>query len=75
VTTVEEFVGLLRDQLGLDVTADDLATGLDRLPGWDSVQLLSLCTTLERETGRGLSLPDVLDASSLGRIYELAVTA
>jgi acyl carrier protein len=75
VTTIEEFVALLRDQLGLDVTAADLATGLDHLPGWDSVQLLSLCTTLEQRTGRGLSLPDVLDATSLGRIYELAVAA
>ncbi|MBW5248116.1 acyl carrier protein [Streptomyces poriferorum] len=71
--TVDDFVTLLRDELALPVTADDLGRGLDTVESWDSVHLLALCTVLERETGRSLPLADVLEASSLKDVYLLAV--
>ena len=71
MTTVEDFVALVRDQLGLDVTTDDLTVGFDELPGWDSVQLLMLCSALEHEIGRSISLAEVLDAPNLDNVYKL----
>jgi acyl carrier protein len=73
VTTIEDFVALVRDQLGLSVTVDDIGQGFDQLAGWDSLLLLTLVTALERETGQRISLPDVLEATSLEHIYGLAV--
>ncbi|MFE5208767.1 phosphopantetheine-binding protein [Streptomyces sp. NPDC056600] len=71
--TVEDYVDLLRDELALPVTAEDLGRPLDAVAAWDSVHLLTLCTLLERETGRPLSLADVLEAPSLEAVYRLAV--
>lgn len=71
--SVGDFVAIVRDDLGLPVTEEDIGLALDRVAGWDSVHLLSLCTILERATGRPLSLPDVLQAPTLARIYALAV--
>ncbi|MGX1676053.1 acyl carrier protein [Streptomyces sp. NPDC055400] len=71
--TVDDFVTLLRDELALPVTADDLERGLDTVESWDSVHLLALCTVLERETGRSLPLADVLEATRLKDVYLLAV--
>lgn len=73
VHTVEEFVALVRDELGLPVKVADLDRSLDTVDGWDSVLLLSLCTALERATGRQLSLPEVLEANTLADIYAVAV--
>lgn len=72
--TIDDFLTLVRDELGLPVGHDDAYRDLDQVPGWDSIHLLWLCTALERATGRPVSLPDVLHASSLAGIYELAVT-
>ncbi|MDL4815431.1 acyl carrier protein [Actinomadura opuntiae] len=72
---IDDFVALVRDELGLPVTAADAGRSFDELPGWDSVHLLWLLTTLERETGRPLSLPDVLEAGSLAQLHALAVAA
>ncbi|MCM3922995.1 acyl carrier protein [Frankia sp. AiPs1] len=71
--TVEDFVTLLRDELALPVTADDLGRDLDTVESWDSVHLLALCTILERETGRSLPFAAVLEAPSLDAVYRLAV--
>ena len=46
---------------------------LDRVPGWDSVLLLSLLTALEREWGQPICLPDMLTATSFRDIYRVAV--
>jgi len=73
VNTIDDFVGLVRDELGLPVTAETVALTFDQLEGWDSVHLLTLLTVLERETGRRISLPDVLEAASLAHVYGLAV--
>jgi acyl carrier protein len=72
VNNVSGFIALVRDELGLPVTSDNLDTDLQSVPGWDSVHLLSLLMILERETGRRISMPDMLEAQTLGRIYEVA---
>ena len=70
---IEDFVALLRDELGMDVTAADVGKGFDELPDWDSAHLLWLLTALEREVGGRMSLPELLEAGSLKEIYALAV--
>jgi aryl carrier-like protein len=73
--SVDEFVTLLRDELALPVTADDLDRGLDSVEAWDSVHLLALCTVLERETGRSLPFAEVLKAPNLAEVYRLATVS
>ncbi|MFV2176862.1 acyl carrier protein [Actinomadura sp. LOL_016] len=73
MTTIDDFVALVRDHLGLPVTAKDAERTLDQIPGWDSMYLLWLLTTIERETGRSVPLPDLLQASSLHEMYLLVV--
>ncbi len=73
MNTMDDFVALLSEDLGLPITAEDTGLPLDEVPGWDSLHLLSLLTLLERRTGRVLSLADVLEACSLKDIYDLAV--
>jgi acyl carrier protein len=75
VNSIDDLVTLVRDELGLPVTTQDAAINLDRLPGWDSMHLLWLLTALERTTGRSVSLPDVLAATSLEEIYAVATGA
>lgn len=72
MNTIEDFIGLIRDGLGLPVTVADASRSLDDIPDWDSVHLLWLATSLERETGRAVSLASVLEAGSLEQIYQLA---
>jgi acyl carrier protein len=74
VNTIDDFLALLRDELGLPVTQQDMDLSLDQVAGWDSVHLLSLLALLERRTGHSVSFTDVLEATSLGGIYSLAVT-
>ncbi|WP_328917006.1 MULTISPECIES: phosphopantetheine-binding protein [unclassified Streptomyces] len=73
MNSIDEFATLVRDELGLAVTAEELGTSFDDLPGWDSLHLLWLLTVLERTTGRRVPLSDVLEAASLQGVYELAV--
>lgn len=72
---INEFIELVRDQLGLPITAIDAGTELNQLPGWDSVHLLRLLTVLEERTGNAISLPDLLDVSTLEGIYLMAATS
>jgi acyl carrier protein len=75
VKTIDDFVLLIQHEIGLPVTAEHIGEGLDSVPGWDSLHLLTLLTALERETGRSVSMPDVLEATTLRDIYDLvAVT-
>jgi hypothetical protein len=74
VNSIDDFVTLVRDELGLPLTRADVGRDLDEVPGWDSVRLLSLLTILERATGRPMSFPALLDAQSFAHIYELART-
>jgi acyl carrier protein len=72
---LDDFLDLVRDETGLPVTAEQTGLDLDQVPGWDSVYLLSLVVALERRTGRQLSMPDVLEATSLRDLYALAVAS
>jgi acyl carrier protein len=71
VNSIDDFVTLVRDELGLPVTRDNVGTSLDDLPGWDSVHLLSLVALLERETNRMLPMVDLFEAPSLEHVYRL----
>ncbi len=73
MNTIHDFLTLVREDLGLPVTAQQATVSLDQVPGWDSVYLLTLLVALERRTGRNLALADLLDAGSLQEIYALAV--
>jgi len=72
--SIDDLIGLVRDEIGLPVTSGDATRDFDQLSGWDSVYLLHLAMLLERETGRPVSLPELLDARNLDAVYT-AVTA
>jgi acyl carrier protein len=72
VTTIDDFIALLRDEMGLAITEQEVGLSLDEVAGWDSVQLLSLLTLLEWRTGRSVAIADVIEAQSLRDIYALA---
>ncbi|MEW1792173.1 MULTISPECIES: acyl carrier protein [Streptomyces] len=73
MNSIDAFVQLLRDEVGLDVGPEDLRIGLDQVEGWDSVHLLTLLTHLEKLTGRRISLLDALEAPHLEALYAVAV--
>ncbi|MFF7476758.1 phosphopantetheine-binding protein [Streptomyces sp. NPDC008092] len=68
---LEEFIGLIREEIGLPLTVADADRALHDLHGWDSVHLLWLVTLLEERTGRSVSLVDLLEAPSLAAIHHL----
>jgi acyl carrier protein len=72
VSTIDDFIALLRDEMGLTVTEQDVSLSLDQVEGWDSVHLLSLLTLLEWRAGRSVAMADAIEAESLGDIYALA---
>lgn len=75
MTTIDDFLVLVRDEIGLPVRPEDADLPFDQVPGWDSIHLLSLLTALERQTGRPISLPDVLEATNLREIHHVVVGA
>lgn len=75
MNSIEDFLEILHDELGLVVTPESINRSMDDVPGWDSVHLLQLLTVLERETGRSVSFPQMLEAQSLRQIFELAAAA
>lgn len=75
MNSIDDFVAFVREEIGLPVTAQSVGESFDRLPGWDSVHLLTLVTGLERQTGRRLAMAEILEAASLSDIYGLAVPA
>lgn len=66
---IDGLVELIRDELGLPVTAEDANRPLDELPGWDSFHLVWLAGALESGTGRRMSLPDLLQAPTLADLH------
>lgn len=74
MNSLEEFIALVRDELGLPLTVQDADRALHELPGWDSIHLLFLVTVLENRTGRSISVIDLFDAPNLEFIYGLATT-
>ncbi|GGL05876.1 acyl carrier protein [Streptomyces flaveus] len=73
--SLADFVGTVRDELGLPLADDQVGVDFDELPEWDSLHLLKLVTALEQATGRPVPVGRVLEARSLKEIYELAVPA
>ncbi|MDR7303667.1 acyl carrier protein [Haloactinomyces albus] len=73
MNTLDEFVTMMRDQIGLELTVELTSRGFDEVPGWDSVHLLGLVSAMEKRTGRSVPLPDILEASSLEDIFNLYV--
>ncbi|GAA3566832.1 hypothetical protein GCM10022419_054390 [Nonomuraea rosea] len=73
MTTIDDFIALVQDEIGIPVTVADAERGFDELDHWDSVHLLALLIALERATGQRVSMPDVMEATSLQDIFELAV--
>jgi acyl carrier protein len=71
--TVQDFLDLVTDELGLPLADGDLDRPLDEVAGWDSLHLLALCRALERATGKPISLPAVLQAPNLAGIHAVAV--
>lgn len=64
-----DFLGLIRDELGLVLTEAEAAADFDTLPSWDSVHLLRLVGLVERETGRRVPVAGVFQARSLREIH------
>jgi acyl carrier protein len=75
VNTIDEFLAILRDELGLQVSTQHVSLKLDVVTGWDSVYLLSLLTILERRTGHSVQLAEMLEAATLEEMYAVAVAA
>lgn len=72
MNSIGEFVTLIRDELGMPVTIDDVGRDLNELPGWDSIHLLWLVVILEQKAGRSISVIELLEAPNLEYIYGLA---
>lgn len=70
--TIDDFVRLVRDELGMPLEEYQISADLDQLPEWDSLYLLKLVTALEQAAGRSLPVGRLLEARSLGEIYRLA---
>lgn len=73
--TLDAFVRLVRDEIGMPLEPEQVTADFDELPDWDSLHLLKLVTALEFATGRKVPVGRVLEARSLKGIYDLAVSA
>ncbi|MGO4461384.1 phosphopantetheine-binding protein [Streptomyces sp. M-16] len=69
------FLGLISDELGLELTEEEAHADLDALPSWDSVHLLRLVMLIEQETGRRVPVSAVLRARSIARIHTEVLAA
>lgn len=67
-------VELVRTELGVPVSVDDVDRELADLPGWDSMHVLWLVTLIEERTGRSVSVIDLLEAPTLAHIHGLMVS-
>jgi acyl carrier protein len=67
---IAAYAELIRDELGISVSPDELDQHLDELESWDSLYLLRLVTAIEGATGERVSIPDVLRATSLREVFE-----
>ncbi|GHE84097.1 hypothetical protein GCM10014715_45170 [Streptomyces spiralis] len=72
ITSLEGFLSLVRDELGLDTAGVEAADAdLADLPGWDSLNLLRMVVLLE-EHGRPVPVHRLLQARTLQEIYTFA---
>lgn len=68
---IDNYVELIRDELGFALCGDALDRHFDELEGWDSMYLLALVTAVEALTGARVSVADVLRARSLREVYDV----
>ncbi|NUS11801.1 MAG: acyl carrier protein [Streptomyces sp.] len=73
MNSLDDFLTLVHDEVGLLVTPQTVADEWDQLPGWDSVLLITLLSAIERRTARPVSLPEMLQARNLEEVYQLAM--
>lgn len=73
MNTIDDFMLLVEEELGLPVTAEEAGRHFDELAGWDSLHMLALLAAVERRTGRRVPLPEMLEATTLRDVYALAV--
>jgi acyl carrier protein len=73
VLSLDDFVSLVRDEIGLEIEPEQVAVDFDELPDWDSLYLLKLVTALEQATGSRVPVGKVLQARSLREIYDIVV--
>ncbi|MEV6947371.1 acyl carrier protein [Streptomyces sp. NPDC051172] len=73
--SLTDFIGTVRDELGLPLADEQVGADFDELPEWDSLHLLKLVTAVEQATGHSVPVGRVLEARSLKEIYELVVAA
>ncbi|MCP2321422.1 Phosphopantetheine attachment site [Nocardia amikacinitolerans] len=73
MSSIEDFVELVNMEAGLSLKVIDADVHFDHLEGWDSLHLLAVLTALERQTGRRISMPDVLTAQNLRDVYKLVI--
>lgn len=72
--TLDDYVRLVNEEIGMPLAPGQVAADFDELPDWDSLYLLKLVTALEPAIGRRVPVGKVLEARSLEEIYRLAVT-
>ncbi|MDV5145196.1 phosphopantetheine-binding protein [Streptomyces sp. SBC-4] len=68
--TKEDFIHLVRDELDLPLSVDDLSSDFDHVVSWDSMHMLRLVAAVERETGSRVPVGRLLADRSLAAIYE-----
>lgn len=66
--TTDELIALIRDNLGLPLSEDDLGSDLDTIIAWDSLQMLRLATAVEARTGRPTRLAALLECRTLADV-------
>jgi acyl carrier protein len=71
VNTIDDFLELVSDEIGLALTQREARLEFDQLAGWNSVHLLTLLVALEQSLGRRVAMADALTATSLFDIYAL----
>lgn len=71
--TLEDYVRLVNDEIGMPLAPEQVSSDFDELPYWDSLYLLKLITALEGAISRKVPVGKVMEARSLKEIYELAV--
>lgn len=74
ITSVEDFLTLLEDELGVRVDPGEVDRPLEDFAEWDSVHLLRLVTVVENVTGRRVRVADLLEATTFRQIHKAAVS-
>jgi hypothetical protein len=73
--TRDEFLLLVRDELGLPLGADDFHADFDHVVSWDSMHMMRLVAAVERETGNRVPVGRLLADRSLDAIYRHVTAA